>query len=246
MSIKLKLIVSVSALVSVALIILSISVGIITQKDVASTLTMQIQHRLVGLRDAKKEQLTAYFDFINAQLLTLAQSEATRDAAVRFTSAFKQIGETPNERALERYYREEFGQIFERRNGTSTNTRSLLAALDAPARYWQDKYIAQNKHPLGSKNALSSLHDGSEYDNAHRLHHAFFNAFLAQFGYYDIFIVDAQSGHVVYSVFKELDYATSLLRGPYAQSGLGSVFRAARTLPEGEVTFADFEPYSPS
>ncbi|WP_194867900.1 methyl-accepting chemotaxis protein [Pseudoalteromonas sp. PPB1] len=246
MSIKLKLIVSVSALVTVVLIILSVSVGIITQKDVASTLTMQIQHRLVGLRDAKKEQLTAYFDFINGQLLTLAQNEATRDAAERFTSAFKQTGEMPDERVLERYYREEFGQIFERRNGTPIDTRRLLGALDTPARYWQDKYIAQNNHPLGSKNALTSFNDGSEYDNVHRLHHPFFNRFLAQFGYYDIFIVDAQSGHVVYSVFKELDYATSLLRGPYAQSGLGAVFRAARTLPEGELAFVDFEPYSPS
>ncbi|QTL34596.1 methyl-accepting chemotaxis protein [Pseudoalteromonas viridis] len=246
MSIKLKLIVSVSTLVTIALVVLSVSVGIVTQKDVVNTLTSQIQHRLVGLRDAKKEQLTAYFDFINGQLLTLAKSEATRDAAIQFTNTFKQVGAQPDEGALSRYYRDEFGQVFAQRNGTSTDTRRLIGALDKPARYWQDKYIAQNTHPLGSKNALSGLQDGSSYDTVHRLHHPFFNAFLERFGYYDIFIVDAQSGHVVYSVFKELDYATSLLRGPYAQSGLGEVFRAARALSSGEVAFVDFAPYLPS
>ncbi len=246
MSIKLKLIVSVSALVTVALIILSFSVVKVTQRDVARTLAMQIEHRLVGLRDAKKEQLSAYFDFINGQLMTLAASEATRNAALQFTDTFKHVGVQPDEEALSRYYRDEFGQVFTQRNGIPTDTRRLLNALDAPAKYWQDKYIAQNTHPLGSKNALKSLQDGSKYDAAHHLHHPFFNSFLEQFGYYDIFIVDAKSGHVVYSVFKELDYATSLLNGPYTQSGLGEVFRAARTLSSGEVAFVDFAPYLPS
>ena len=44
----------------------------------------------------------------------------------------------------------------------------------------------------------------------------------------DIFIFDLD-GNLVYSVYKELDYATNFISGPYASSGLGDAFRSALT-----------------
>ena len=64
---------------------------------------------------------------------------------------------------------------------------------------------------------------------------------------YDIFLVDAETGFIVYSVFKEVDYATSLKSGPYRDTGIGKVFRKAleATSPDA-VVIEDFAPYEPS
>ncbi|MEE3190081.1 MAG: hypothetical protein VX281_03910, partial [Pseudomonadota bacterium] len=45
---------------------------------------------------------------------------------------------------------------------------------------------------------------------------------------------------------KELDYATSLVNGPYRDSGIADAFREAQQLNEGESAFVDFRPYTPS
>ena len=51
----------------------------------------------------------------------------------------------------------------------------------------------------------------------------------------------------MYSVFKELDYATSLLNGPYKDSGLGEAFQKAMALSSSEdVVLTDFRQYLPS
>ena len=60
----------------------------------------------------------------------------------------------------------------------------------------------------------------------HAEHHPTFRALLREKGYYDIFLFDLD-GNLIYSVFKELDYATNFVSGPYAESGLGKAFRAA-------------------
>jgi len=53
-------------------------------------------------------------------------------------------------------------------------------------------------------------------------------------------------GNVVYTTFKEKDFATNLMNGPYADSGLAKVYRKAINLNKEEVAFEDFYPYEPS
>ena len=69
---------------------------------------------------------------------------------------------------------------------------------------------------------------------------------LEAFGYYDIFIVDNASGNVVYTVFKELDFATNLTTGSWANTGLAQAFKAAKNIPNGKTALTDFAPYTPS
>ena len=70
---------------------------------------------------------------------------------------------------------------------------------------------------------------------------------LLAFGYYDIFIVDHETGHIVYTVFKEVDYGTSLLTGPYSKTNSADAFRSARDADDKDfVKLVDFEPYHPS
>jgi len=112
--------------------------------------------------------------------------------------------------------------------------------------YLQDAYIYKNPNPLGQKEELNFANDGSVYSDVHAKYHPFFRTFLRNNGYYDVFLFDTE-GDLIYSVFKEADYATNLANGRWSNSDLGAAFKAARSKSlTGEVSFFDFKPYGPS
>ena len=109
--------------------------------------------------------------------------------------------------------------------------------------YLQEQYINVNPHPLGQKDELDFANDGSNYSEFHAQYHPYFRTILRDRGYYDLFLFD-NYGNLVYSVFKELDYATNLNSGEWSQTDLGNAFRAGKT--SNSPTFFDFKPYAPS
>ncbi len=110
----------------------------------------------------------------------------------------------------------------------------------------QDLYIHNNPNPLGEKHRLDAADDGSTYSQTHRQYHPWIRKFLEERGYYDVFLFNPD-GDLVYTVFKELDYATNLTTGQWKDTDLGNAFRAARNNPtRGSIAFFDFQPYAPS
>ena len=113
--------------------------------------------------------------------------------------------------------------------------------------YLQEQYIDSNPHPLGEKHELMFAQDGSQYSQVHKHYHPWFKNFLERRGYYDIFLFDTE-GNLVYTVFKEYDYATNLAQGEWRNSGLGQTFKGALAAAnyEDRIFFDDFAPYAPS
>ncbi|MCE7999261.1 MAG: HAMP domain-containing protein [Rhodobiaceae bacterium] len=110
----------------------------------------------------------------------------------------------------------------------------------------QDIYINSNPHPTGSKHLLDAGADGSLYSKLHGEHHPWVRTFLEQKGYYDIFFFDLK-GNLIYSVFKELDFATNINTGEWKDSDLGVVYRETMKAMDASTTpFTDFTPYAPS
>ncbi len=110
----------------------------------------------------------------------------------------------------------------------------------------QRLYITDNPHPTGEKHKLDRANDSSQYSQFHARFHPWFRDFLERRGYYDIFLI-APDGDLVYTVFKELDYATNLNTGEWKDTDLAKVFLAAKNNPHaGFIEFADFRPYEPS
>jgi methyl-accepting chemotaxis protein len=107
-------------------------------------------------------------------------------------------------------------------------------------------YINENPNPTGQKENLDYAPDGSGYSAAHAAYHPWFRTFLRERGYYDIFLFN-RNGDLVYTVFKELDYATNMNSGEWRSTDLANAFRAAIEQPQaGFQAFFDFKPYSPS
>jgi methyl-accepting chemotaxis protein len=115
-----------------------------------------------------------------------------------------------------------------------------------PKETLQKLYIEDNPNPAGEKHKLDiAAKDVSMYGWQHRAYHPWFRKFLEERGYYDIFLFDMQ-GNVVYTVFKELDYATNVVDGEWKDTDLGHVYQAAAAAEPGSLSFFDFSPYAPS
>lgn len=112
-------------------------------------------------------------------------------------------------------------------------------------KYLKDAYIQNNSFKVGEKDKLSAANDGSYYSQVHGEVHRNFRELITQKGYYDFFII-SNSGDVVYSVYKESDYATNLVNGPWKDTDLANAFKAAAVAKAGEQFFFDYKPYAPS
>ncbi len=109
-------------------------------------------------------------------------------------------------------------------------------------------YVIKNPYIKEKKTAeyLNAL-DGSGYSNLHAELHPFFKNILEKSGFYDIFLIDAETGDVLYSVCKEPDFASNLLVGPYANTNLAKLYKEVNnSIEPGFVRMIDFEPYAPS
>ena len=241
-------------IVSITLAVIVVSL-MVSNYSTRKALEQEAFDRLTVVREVKSQQIEDYFQSIRHQVVTFSENLMIVDAMRHFSQSFHSLqgelvprsqdyaGAVP---ALEAYYRDEF---FPR----LTSNQSDVAHLE---NYWpgqragellQYLYIADNPNATGEKHQLDAAHDYTTYSAAHRQFHPVIRSYLEKFGYYDIFLVDAESGHIVYSVFKEVDYATSLLTGPYKDTNFARVFREARAAKEGNfVSIVDFEPYAPS
>ncbi len=251
MTIKNKLTVGTVLLAVLSTMAACLGIGTLAINASNNTIKKEAMQHLISVRESKKTEIQRYFDQINNQVLTLANDRMIIDAMTSFKQALQNQNEIDNiafkRNQLKQYYTQQFTKEYNKRNINGlSHINSLLGKLDDVAIEMQYHYIQNNPHPLGSKDALLVAKDGSQYSNYHKLYHSHIRDFLNKFGYYDIFLVAPNSGRVIYSVFKELDYATSLKDGAYANIGLGKAFQRANQLQSAETVLEDFAPYLPS
>lgn len=108
----------------------------------------------------------------------------------------------------------------------------------------QRLYIAENPNPVGQKDNLDAAADGSLYSMVHAKYHPWFHSMQRKREYYDVFLFN-RNGDLVYSVFKEQDYATNMNEGPWKDTDLANVFRGALEKSD-DIAFYDFRQYKPS
>lgn len=251
-SLQNRLILSVSATILLTLITFTGTIGYFGGQQLEQNITQQLKNSLTAKRVILKSQIEDYFNTITQQITTTAQDAAFTEQTTLFIQAFNRVADQhrlsaeQSKQAVSDYYNVLYQTEFLRLNKLHANIPDLLADLAPVSLLLQHDYIATNPHPLGSKNALLKAEHGTDYDQVHARYHPSLSRFQQTFGYYDLFIADAQNGNVVYSVFKEIDFATSLLDGPHADSGIGEAFRTALTLSPGEYYLSDFAPYGAS
>lgn len=250
--------------ISVTLLVVSMVFSLINAQHGLSNMTgvsekastNQILAQLNSLRDNKKSTIEAYFNSIIEQNKTFSNSVGISNASREFIKEFKNYNTSIGadeaslskmRKELKTFYTQDYSSEYKNQNGMSPDINSYFMRLSDVSIALQHEYIYKNPNPLGSKDTLDLGKGKSGYHKYHEKYHPSIRQYLKSFGYYDIFIVDIETGHIVYSVFKELDFGTSLLTGPNAGTNFAECFkRASRLENSDEVVLVDFKQYFPS
>ena len=230
--------------------------GFISYQIARKSLETESFNKLTAVREMKAGQIEDYFQLISDQIVSLSEDRMIIEAMKAFDEGLHEIQAelkiTDKQRAtfddeLKTYYEQKY---LKRLTANSQGNFSISEywSEDIKTRILQHLYISSNSNEAGSRHKLDNAGDGSSYSRAHEVYHPILRSYLEKFGYYDIFLVDIETGgHVAYSVFKEADYGTSLLNGPYKNTNFAEAYNAARNAAHKDfVKLVDFKPYPPS
>jgi serine phosphatase RsbU (regulator of sigma subunit) len=235
---------------------LSMSViGIISYLRAKHSLEKQSFDRLTAFRELKAGQIEDYYQLINDQIVTLAENPMLIDAMKDFENGFNKVSEEiklsdKEFEAIKKRGDEYLQKEFLPRLNKNLQVKATVndeVTYDKNSVILTDLYYVSNPNPIGEKHILMSAHDQSSYTRAHEKYHKILKDFAEKFGFYDIFLIDNQTGNIVYTVYKEVDFATSLIDGPYKNTNLATTFKeVAKSENEHFVNQVDFMPYHPS
>ena len=238
---------AVILLVCLIVILLTSSIAYISARN---ALKDSIYDHLTALRTRQAIALQNYFLRLQREVRIYSNSPGVLGAFKQFQAAYNQINQEKllpqQESRLNRYYLEE---VFPRISSFSSETQDPKAFSPSSnaGRLLQYMYIANNPFDPGEKHKLDSANLENAYDKVHRRIHRNYEVAAKNFGYYDIFMIDAKSGDIIYSVAKEIDVGTNLKTGVYANTNLGKVFSKALNARDPNLTvWVDFENYRPS
>ncbi len=261
---KLIPIILVSAFVVIAVVITAHFTIKMAEFQVQRVLNDNIQSHLTAIGDTKKAQIEDYFKRLSNQIQLYAHLREIKEAMRGFKDTFPQfqheaaallasdtstVPQLPIDKyrdALINYYNNDFAQEYNTLNvSPAPDFKPILNQLNENSIALQSHYIAAHPNLLGIKEELFAASDVSSYIGLHRIYHNQIKQLKKAAGAEDILLVDSDTGMVVYSTNKGLDFATSLIEGAYAKTGLGQVFRQANAGAE-VAPLVDFSPYLPA
>jgi methyl-accepting chemotaxis protein len=225
-----------------------VAVGFVAWDTAGEALEAATRDQLKTARAIKGRMIGDYFRTVEHEVSVLAMLPQTSEAIETFERIFKGLEET-DASVAEAKMQDFISNVFMAKYESETGNRLPAASVmtDRPASLAvQAAYLADNPNPLGSKHLFESSGSLPDYDRAHERFHPIFRELLKTFGYYDIFLVD-RTGEIIYSVYKETDFGTNLLSGPFKNSGLADSVRGSlEARSSNAFAFADFSTYTPS
>ncbi len=213
----------------------------------AAAMRQATYDRLAAVRETRSRQIERYFADVGNHVLALSADEATIEALGRFRATWATLppADADSEAALavRRYYDESHSL------GEPAEAEALADWLPADPLVLgaQHLFLADNPHPVGAKDLLLTVPEAGPYGEAHARYHPTFHRYQSAFGFYDIFLIDASTRRILYTVFKEIDFGVPLAEPPYAHTGLArAVERALQVEGPELVVVEDYSPYPPS
>ena len=233
-------------LVSAVSAMVLIYIGYVNGKNAIND---SIFNQLTSVKASKKYQIESYFREIGNITEVLGENEMMTQALSDFKMGYRKIGKTQLNaecsQQLSAHYEDFVYKVSQ--NMDIKNNTELYYPNSIEACYLQYEYIVENPNPSGEKHLLLDAKDGSEYNSTHQKYHQYLTDIILKFGFYDLFLIDLELGDIVYSVYKETDFATNLYTGPYKESNLAELARQLRSNSDiKKASFIDFENYRPS
>ena len=250
MSVKNKLV----SLVVLTLIVFSFLLTGLSIIKIDETIKNNKIKNLNSIRETKKIEVENYFLSLGSLITSLANNRTTIEALNQFKIGFNDlkndlsfnIENLKNDLKSDLYNNYLNKVNYNVPNSVQKSELNQYLPKNKSGLIAQYIFITKNPHPLGEKNKLIFNEKyPSSYMDAHKKYHPSFDSFLTNYGLYDIFIIDL-NGDVIYTDYKEKDFATNLKSGIYSNTGLGKVYKKALISEKNEISFEDFNPYEPS
>ncbi len=183
--------------------------------------------QLESVREIKKSQIEKYFSERQGDMGVLVETVGTLQ---------KEAGDKLE--AVQVIKKNQITRYFEER---TVDVQVLSQSADVMRFYEKlvEYHVQTNAKPDGAYDVAS---------DAYRVLCDNYAGYLKQYtklyGYYDMMLICAAHGHVMYTDAKEKDAGTNLVHGPYKNSNLARLWR--NVLQSDKVCLQDFEPYAPS
>ena len=249
---------SIKSMLMTSLVIgFSLLIAIVLFVSISSSRESLLQaelNKLSSVKSAKASEITNYLNILEGLLTSLANNQGTKEAFLGFEDGFYKLHEElaldldTVQDVLKKDYSAHYLDSVNYAVPNSAQRRDISKYIpkNENALVAQYIFITANNSKVGEKNKLlyNKKYDSS-YMQVHKKYHSSFNTILEKFELYDIFLVD-MSGNLIYTDFKEKDFATNLNDGVYADTGIARVYKKATTLKNNAVAFDDFHSYEPS
>ncbi|MEZ4734789.1 MAG: hypothetical protein R3E79_47460 [Caldilineaceae bacterium] len=203
-------------------------VGGLSWRSSRAVLSETVFANISSIRRSKAAQVEAHFRNMRYTLEILGENDMVVEAMVRFNRAFRQLENrtVPEEwdSALEAYYTSQFfPRLFATLPGQADY--NLYRPQNQAGLYLQYHYMVANPFAIGEKMRLDTVDDETEYSKVHAYYHPRLRTIMRKFDFYDLFLVNIETGDIVYTVAKEVDYASSRSRpvSPQQFSGCAGI-----------------------
>ncbi len=105
--------------------------------------------------------------------------------------------------------------------------------------------LLKKYHDAGGGDPNGPFHiESKEYREIYQQIDPFFRKYLDAYGFYDIFLICRDHGHVMYTAARENDLGANLKVGSYRDSGLAKLWM--KVVKDRKAVMVDFAPYAPS
>jgi class 3 adenylate cyclase len=224
--------------------------GTIAYIKYLNALKQDVMNQLTSLNRSKAFQIESYYTTIHHHAETLSDDRMFTEAMREFQEAFFKMDAAPVPAEAIAGVRQDYLQNFypemQKLKMARARVEDYLPYSPASIQL-QYLYIVKNPYPKVRRDELVNAGDGSEYSAIHEKYHPALRNIIKKFGYYDLYLIDYNSGRIVYEVEKDRDFATSLIQGPYRDSNLAKVAKQCMASKDPDaVFFSDFEPYEAS
>lgn len=192
---------------------------LITYRQLSGSLSETYLDKLSTLKSSLANYVTNYMSYNEKVLISLSSSNTTTEALKELDDSFSLIENEYSKKLDKRELLSKIESYISKINYGVPGAQTKREADEylpkkTGAQIIQSLYFANNPFSTNDKYKLYSSQENLSYDKSHKKYHNHFLNELKQYDFYDIFLINL-NGDIVYSAFKEHDFATNLLNGVY-------------------------------
>jgi class 3 adenylate cyclase len=221
-----------------------IAVGWISYQSAKKTLTDSVFSHLITLRASRAAQIEAEMNLVRKQVSQMSEDRMVVIFTRQLRDAWGKLQDVKVTPEMDRSLRNFYQNSFLPGLAKNTHTEPILDAYlpAAPAeRYLQYQYIANNPNSPGMLYMLDDALDGSDFSAVHRQYQPILRRFIIDFNYDNFYLLDSDTGEIIYNCTKTPAFATNALNGPYSDSGIGELFKSLHKCKDkGAIQVVDF------